>query len=48
VIGRLPDDCDELSGLSTQNTERVLHACRVEIKSSARQRHDSGTANRAY
>ena len=41
VTGRLPDDSDELSGLSTQNTERVLHACRSEIKSSARQHLDA-------
>lgn len=40
VIGRLPDDSDELSGLSEQNTERVLHACRAEIKTSAHQHHD--------
>jgi hypothetical protein len=42
VIGRLPDDSDELSGLSEQNTERVLHACRAEIKASARQHRDGG------
>ena len=41
VTGRLPDDSDELSGLSTQNTEHVLHACRAEIKSSARQHLDA-------
>lgn len=40
VTGRLPEDSDELSGLSTQNTEHVLHACRAEIKSSARQHRD--------
>ena len=39
VTGRLPDDSDELSGLSTQNTEHVLHACRAEIKSSAREHY---------
>jgi hypothetical protein len=42
VIGRLPDDSDELSGLSEQNTERVLHACRAEIKASAHQHRDGG------
>jgi hypothetical protein len=40
VIGRLPDDSDESSGLSMQNTERVLHACRAEITASAHQHHD--------
>jgi hypothetical protein len=45
VIGRIPDDSDELSGLSMQNTQRVLHACRAEIKSSARQHSD---ATRVY
>jgi hypothetical protein len=40
VIGRLPDDSDESSGLSMQNTERVLHACRAEINASARQHRD--------
>jgi hypothetical protein len=42
VIGRIPDDSDELSGLSAQNTEHVLHACRAEIKASARQHHEQG------
>jgi len=37
VIGRLPDDSDESSGLSVQNTERVLRACRAEITASAHQ-----------
>jgi hypothetical protein len=37
VIGRLPDDSDELSGLSAQNTLRVLHACHAQIKASARE-----------
>jgi hypothetical protein len=37
VIGRLPDDSDELSGLSELNTQRVLHACHAEIKASTRQ-----------
>lgn len=45
VIGLLPDDSDELSGLSAQNTEHVLHACRAEIKSSAREHRD---ITRAY
>jgi hypothetical protein len=40
VIGRLPDDSDESSGLSMQNTERVLHACRAEINASAHQHRD--------
>jgi hypothetical protein len=41
VTGRLPDDSDELVGLSMKNTERVLHACRAEIKASARQHLDN-------
>jgi hypothetical protein len=45
VIGRLPDDSDELSGLSVQNTERVLHACHNEIKATAREHHDKGNEN---
>lgn len=45
VIGLLPDDSDELSGLSKQNTQRVLHACRAEIKVSAREHRDT---TRAY
>jgi hypothetical protein len=40
VTGRLPDDSDELSGLSMQNTERVLHACRADIKASTHQYRD--------
>jgi hypothetical protein len=42
VIGRLPDDSDELSGLSAQNTVRVLHACHAEIKASVREHRDKG------
>ena len=42
VIGRLPDDSDESSGLSVQNTERVLHACRAEITASAHQHRGKG------
>jgi hypothetical protein len=42
VIGRLPDDSDEWSGLSEKNTERVLHACRAEIKASTHQQHGNG------
>jgi len=45
VIGLLPDDSDEMSGLSKQNTERVLHVCRAEIKASAREHRDT---TRAY
>jgi len=40
VLGRLPDDSDESRGLSMQNTERVLQACRAEINASARQHRD--------
>jgi hypothetical protein len=43
VIGRLPDDSDELSGLSEQNTQRVLHACHAEINAAARQHRDKGS-----
>lgn len=34
AIGRLPDDSDLRSGLSDQNTQRVLRACHAEIKAS--------------
>jgi hypothetical protein len=34
VIGRIPDDSSQLSGLSGQNTQRVLQACHAEIKAS--------------
>ena len=37
AVGRIPDDSDELSGLSEQNTQRVLDACHAEIKASAHQ-----------
>ena len=36
VVGRIPDDSDELSGQSTRNTEQVLHYCRGAIKTSLR------------
>jgi hypothetical protein len=42
AVGRIPDDSDELSGLSEQNTERVLHACHAEIKASVRPHRDKG------
>jgi hypothetical protein len=42
AIGRLPDDSDELSGLSEQNTERVLRACHAQIKATAREHHEKG------
>ena len=36
AIGRLPDDSDLRSGLSDENTQRVVHACHAEIKASGR------------
>jgi hypothetical protein len=39
AIGRLPDDSDLRTGLSDQNTQRVLRACHAEIKASSRQHH---------
>jgi hypothetical protein len=45
VIGRLPADSDELSSLSEQNTERVVHACHAQIKASAHQHHEKGIEN---
>src|SRR5256885_5304181 len=36
VIGRIPDDSDELRGQSTRNTQDVLHHCRGAIKASTR------------
>ena len=38
AIGRLPDDSDLRTGLSEQNTQRVVRACHAEIKASSRQR----------
>ena len=40
VIGRLPDDSDESSGLSGQNTQQVVRVCRAEIEASARPHRD--------
>ena len=37
AIGRLPDDSGGDTGLSVQNTERVLRACRSAIKENERQ-----------
>ena len=37
AIGRIPDDSDEKKGLSAENTDRVLRACRSAIKESERQ-----------
>ena len=36
VVGRLPEDFDELSGQSSRNTAQVLRFCRAEIKRSTR------------
>ena len=35
VVGRLPEEFDELSGQSGRNTAEVLHFCRAEIKATA-------------
>ena len=35
VVGRLPDDSDELSGKSGRNTAEVLRFCRRQIKAAA-------------
>lgn len=40
VVGRIPADSGDATGLSAQNTLRVLHACQAEIKASTRRRHD--------
>ena len=34
VVGRLPDDSDELSGQSDRNTAEVLRLCRAQVKAS--------------
>jgi hypothetical protein len=36
VVGRIPDDSDELSGQSGRNTEEVIRHCHVQIKAAAR------------
>jgi len=38
VVGRLPDDSDELSGQSDRNTAEVLRFCHKQIKAAARNR----------
>ena len=35
VVGRLPDDSDELSGQSERNTAEVLRFCRAQIKAAS-------------
>jgi hypothetical protein len=35
VVGRLPDDSDELSGQSGRNTAEVLRFCRAQIKAAS-------------
>lgn len=39
VIGRIPEDVDELSGQSGRNTAEVLHFCHAQIKTVARSDH---------
>jgi hypothetical protein len=41
VVGRIPDDSDELSGQSGRNTAEVLRFCRVQIKAAAHNPHHS-------
>jgi hypothetical protein len=36
VVGRLPDDSDELSGQSERNTAEVLRFCRAQVKAASR------------
>jgi hypothetical protein len=42
VVGRLPDDSDELSGQSGRNTAEVLRFCRAQIKAAPRNPLHSG------
>lgn len=42
IVGRLPDDSDELSGQSERNTAEVLHFCRKQIKAAAESPLHSG------
>jgi len=36
IVGRVPDDSDELSGQSGRNTAEVIHYCHAQIKAAAR------------
>jgi len=36
IVGRIPDDSDQLSGQSSRNTDQVLRYCRGAIKTSMR------------
>ena len=42
VVGRLPDEADELSGQSDRNTAEVLRFCRKQINSAVRSPLHSG------
>jgi len=42
VVGRLPDDSDELSGQSSRNTAEVLGFCRKQINAAVRSPLHSG------
>jgi hypothetical protein len=43
VIGRLPEDSDELRGQSGRNTEQVIHFCHAQIKAAERHPGRSGS-----
>ena len=36
VVGRIPEDTDELSGQSGRNTQEVVHYCHAQIKAAER------------
>jgi hypothetical protein len=36
VVGRIPEDTDELSGQSGRNTQEVIHYCHAQIKAAER------------
>jgi hypothetical protein len=42
VVGRIPDDSDELSGQSGRNTAEVLHFCRAQIRGTEHSSRHSG------
>lgn len=43
VVGRIPDDSDELRGQSGRNTAEVLHFCRAQIRGAERRSRHSGS-----
>jgi hypothetical protein len=44
IVGRLPEDTDELSGQSGRNTQEVVRHCHAQIKAAAK--HDSMRVSR--